>query len=318
MVLDLVALSILAVFGLVGALRGGVASASSLLTLIASYAAAVWAAQNLGGPVAEKTDLSPIFAPLVAGSVAFLCAAVLVGGLAALIRRVAEGPRGDPPLGLGSRWAGAVLGVVRGALVVVLVSYLAIWLDAARQTGAFEGLEALPDLRMSSAAKATEKLVETTVSAAVDADDATAAVVARLAARPALAVRNLQEILADPRTEALQQDRFFWTLIENGAYERAMNRSSFRDLSRDREMRERFSRLGVVDAAAVEDAALFEERFREVLAEVGPRLKGLVDDPDLQRLAQDPEVLALLESGDTLGLVRHEGVQALVAKVSAR
>lgn len=318
MLLDLVALSILAAFGLLGALRGGVASALGLLTLISSYGAGVWAAERLAAPLSAKTGVSPIFAPLVAGSVAFLCAALLLGTLGALVRRGLRSREDHASPGVASRWAGAGIGILRGALVVVLVSYLAIWLDAARQTGAFEGLDAAPDPRMSSAAKATAKLVETTVRAGVDGDDTTRDVVARLAARPASAVRSLQAILADRRVDDLQQDGFFWTLIENGAYDRALDRASFRAISRDREMRERFAELGVVDAQAVQDAALFERRCAEVLAEVGPRLQGLAEDPEVQRLARDPEVVAMLESGDTLGLVRHEGVQALVVKVSSR
>ena len=318
MVLDLIALAILGIFGLIGALRGGVASAIGLVTLVASYLGAVWAAQTLGTPLSEKTGLSPIFAPVIAGTAGFFVTAIVVGGLGALVRRAAAGLSGDSSLGAANRWMGGAIGVVRGALVVVLVSYLVIWLDAAKQSGAFPGLESVPDIRISSAAKATEKLVETTVSAAVEGDGAAADVVARLAARPGVAVQSLQAILADQRVESLQQDRFFWTLIENGAYQRAMNRSSFRAISRDREMRQRFANVGVVGPEAVEDSGRFEERFGVVLAEVGPRLKGLVDDPDMQALARDPEVLAMLESGDTLGLVRHEGVKSLVAKVSQR
>jgi uncharacterized membrane protein required for colicin V production len=318
MTLDLIALAILAAFAGIGALRGGVASAMGLVTLVASYAAAVWAAQSLGTPLAEKTGMSPLLAPVLAGTATFFGTAVVVGGLGALVRHGANRMRGDAPMGAASRWAGAAIGLVRGSLVVVLVSYGVIWLDAARQSGAFEGLEAVPDIRISSAAKVTEKLVEKTVSATVDSDPTTADVIARLAARPGVAVKSIQAILSDRRIEALQQDRFFWTLVENGAYRRAMTRDSFRAISRDPEMRARFADVGVVDASAVADARVFEERFAEVLGEVGPRVKGLANDPDLQALASDPQVTAMLENGDTLGLFQHEGIQDLVAKVTSR
>ena len=64
MLLDLIALAILGVFVLMGALRGGVASLMGLLTLVLSYAAAVWAAQSLGGAVSENLGVSPLFGPL--------------------------------------------------------------------------------------------------------------------------------------------------------------------------------------------------------------------------------------------------------------
>jgi hypothetical protein len=174
----------------------------------------------------------------------------------------------------------------------------------------------VPDVRISSAAKVTQKVVEKAVHAAIDGDDPARDVVARLASKPASAVKSLQSILADRRIEALQRDRFFWTLIENGAYERAMNRRSFHDIARSDDMRRKFADVGVVGDEAAADADVFKASFAEVLAQVGPKLKGLVNDPEMEQLATDPEILALLEAGDTLGLVRNEKIQKLVARVS--
>jgi membrane protein required for colicin V production len=317
MALDLIALAILAFFGFVGALRGGVSSAMGLLTLVLSYAAAVWAAQNLGDTMTERLGTSPLFGPALAGTGGFLATAVVVGTLGSLVRRSVDRTRADSGLSSANRWLGGVFGLVRGTLVVVLISWLVIWLDAARQSGAFEGLAAVPDIQRSSAAKATQTVVEKTVAAALD-DDASSDVVARLAARPGPAVRSLQEILADRRIEELQRDRFFWTLIENGAYDRALRRRSFQDIARSQDLRAKLADVGVIGPEEVADPRRFEERFGQVLAEVGPRLKGIMEDPDLARLAQDPEITSLLEAGDTLGLVRHEGIQRLVAKVSSR
>ena len=60
MALDLIALAILAAFGLMGALRGGIASAMGLFTLVLSYAVAVWAAQNLGEATTQSLGTSPL------------------------------------------------------------------------------------------------------------------------------------------------------------------------------------------------------------------------------------------------------------------
>jgi len=318
MALDLIALAILAAFGLIGALRGGIASAMGLFTLVLSYAVAVWAAQNLGEATTQSLGTSPLLGPAIAGTAGFLATSVVAGTIGSLVRRFFAGRRADSGLSAANRWLGGFFGVVRGTLVVVLVSWLVIWLDAARQTNAFAGLDSVPDIQRSSAAKVTQAVVEKTVSAALHADDPASDVVARLAARPGPAVRSLQEILADRRIEALQRDRFFWTLIENGAYERAMNRRSFQDIARSQDLRAKLADVGVIGPEEVADPQRFEARFGEVLAEVGPRLKGILEDPDLARLAQDPEVTSLLENGDTLGLVRHEGIQRLVSKISSR
>lgn len=317
MLLDLVALGILGVFVLMGALRGGVASLMSLLALVLSYAAAVWAAQSFGESVSQGLGVSPLLGPAIAGTGAFLGTAISVGLLGVGVRKWADGLRGDSRMSSANRWLGGFFGFLRGSLVVLLVSWLVIWLDAARETGAFAGLDGVPDIRLSSAAKVTEKVVESAVSAALEGDGTAGDVVARLASKPGSAVKSLQAILADRRIEALQRDRFFWTLVENGAYTRAMNRRTFQDIARSDDMRQKFADVGVVPAEAAADPAVFKEHFAAVLAQVGPKVRGLANDPEIERLARDPEVIAMLENGDTLGLVRHEGIQRLVAKVSS-
>ncbi len=72
MLLDLIALAILGLFVLMGALRGGVASGMSLLTLVLSYTAAVWAAQSLGEPVSQNLGVSPLLGPAIADDIEHL------------------------------------------------------------------------------------------------------------------------------------------------------------------------------------------------------------------------------------------------------
>lgn len=318
MLLDLVALGLLILFALMGALRGGLASATSLATLLLSYGAAVWAAQNLGAGISEKLGWPPYLAAPAAGTAAFIVTAVFGGVLGMAIKSWAKSFRGDSPIGTANRWFGGFLGVVRGGLIVLLLSWLAIWVDAARQTGAFSGLDGAPEVDSSAVVKITEKVVASAVAVAMDGDTTTEDVLSRFASRPGAAVRSLQAILADPRIEALQHDRFFWTLIENGAHARAMNQVSFQKIARDEKLRAQLADIGVISEEAAHDPKVFRAAFAEVLAEVGPRVKGLINDPDMTRLARDPEVISLLESGDALGLIRHQGIQQLVAKVSQR
>jgi membrane protein required for colicin V production len=315
MLLDLFALVILALFSVMGALRGGVASVASLATLLLSYAVAVWAAGSLGDAVSEKLGMPVLLGTALAGTVAFLATAVLGGVLGAVVKREAKSLRGDSPIGTANRWVGGVFGALRGGLIVLLLAWLAIWLDAARETGSFAGLEAVPEIDSSSTVKLTERVVQGAVRASMD-EGAAADVVARFASRPGSAVRSLQALLAAPQIQTLQQDRFFWTLVENGAYRRAMNLRSFQQIAHDDRLRSQFADLGVISPEAAVDPGEFRRELGPVLAEVGPKLKGLANDPELQRLARDPEITAMLESGDTLGLMRHPGIHRLAAKVS--
>jgi hypothetical protein len=54
-----------------------------------------------------------------------------------------------------------------------------------------------------------------------------------------------------------------------------------------------------------------------MLRAVGPRIRGLRNDPELRELMEDPEVLAMVESGNTWALMGHSGFQQLVARVAS-
>ena len=48
---------------------------------------------------------------------------------------------------------------------------------------------------------------------------------------------------------------------------------------------------------------------------MGPRIRGLRNDPELRALLQDPEVAAMLQAGDHMALVMHPGFQSVVTRV---
>jgi uncharacterized membrane protein required for colicin V production len=305
MVVDLVALAILALFVLMGALRGGVAGLLGLLTLVLSYAVAVKSAQGLGESISQNLGVSLLVGSAIAGIGGFLATTSCLGLLATRIRTWAAGLRGDSHIGIANRWLGGLCGVVRGGLVVLVVAWLVIWLDAARENLGFG--EDLPDLQSSLVVNLTETVVESVVGAAMGGNDVVADVVARVASSPRTAVRGLQGLLADPRIQALQRDRSFWVLVEERSYSSALQRGSFQDIARSHALRRKFVAVGVVPPDSSNDRSAFEKHFARVLSEDGAKLEGILGDP---------EISAMLRSGDALGLVRHEGVQRRLAKVS--
>jgi membrane protein required for colicin V production len=317
MVVDLIALGILAVFVLIGLLRGGLASGAGLATLAASYVAAVLSAQHLGPKAGEQLGLPALVGPPLAGIVAFFAVSVCLGVLTAALKRRAKRRRGDAPRSALDRGLGGAFGALRGVLVVMLLAWLAVWVDAARDNGALSGLEGAPETEKSLVAGATEALVEKGVASALADSGSGGKLVARLVARPGTSLQGLQSLLDDSRIRALQNDTFFWTLVQSGDLERAMNRRSFQDIVHDDELRRRLADLGLISADAAKDATVFREAASNVLDEVGPRLKNLTSDPELQRLAADPELGNMLQSGDTIGLLGHDGIQKLLARVSS-
>jgi uncharacterized membrane protein required for colicin V production len=311
--LDVVALILLGVFVGMGCLRGALASFIGLAALVAGYAAAVAAAPALGPRLPLSPEMPAIAGVVLAGSGVFLLAYLSISIAGKLAVR-AQRERSGGTHSLRDRFLGGAFGAVRGAFVVLLVSWLALWLDALRATGS---AAVVPEVAGSAAAQATSAVVEASVGAALAGGGPESTFVARLAARPALAVDELQHVLASPHFEALRDDAQFWTYVEAGAIDTATGRVSFRDLAQDAELREELAALGLIAPEATVDEKAFTVAAAEVLREVGPRLRALREDPALHALMEDPEVAAMLQSEDYLGLLSHPDFRQLVSHVAS-
>ncbi|MBW2271723.1 MAG: CvpA family protein [Deltaproteobacteria bacterium] len=321
MLLDIVLASVLALFVFMGARRGALAAGAGVVALVLAYGVGVYAATHFGAVLSEDLDLPGLLGPPLAGSIGFLLAYVVCGIAASLLKARERAWRGDEPRPGLDRAVGGLFGALRGSLVVLLLAWLGIWLDAARDLGVSDAFAAMPDASASRVAGITQSVVEGAVASALEssgkASGSGARMAGRMVARPSETLQSLQSLLDDERIRALQEDHFFWTLVESGASERALNRRTFYVISHDEQMRERLAELGLISEEAARDVGVFRSDALTVLEEVGPRVKGLTEDPEIQRLAHDPEIVAMLESGDTFGLLGHPEIRNLVARVSA-
>jgi membrane protein required for colicin V production len=311
---DTIVIAILACFITIGVLRGGLVAGMSVASLAVAYAVAILGATWSGPGVAEQLGLPGVLGVPLVGAVLFLAAYFVMGVVSALLKRW-ERKRRQGPRSARDRFLGGCFGLVRGGLVVLLLSVLAIWLDALRATGR---AEFLPEIGASRATAATESVVEAGVGAALSDAGASGRFVARMAARPGASIADLQAVLDNPHIAALQEDRLFWTYVESGAVDAALNQRSFLAITHDEVLRGQFAALGLVDEASGLDPQAFRATAAEVLREVGPRIRGLRNDPELQKLIKDPEVTSLIESGDTLALLGHPRFRDLVAHVASR
>lgn len=317
--LDLIGLAILLLFAAVGAFRGALATVLSLVTLVASYAAGIAAATRLGAPVGERLGLPALLGPPLAGTLGFLAAFVLLSLIVRLLCRAERERRGELPRDALDRVGGGLFGAVRGALVVVLVGWLALWLDAART------LRATPDATASSRPLAegsavgavARTVVEVGVEAALSDAGAGGKLAARMLARPTDTLTAVQSIVDNPRIATLGNDRAFWTYVEHGAVDAALNRASFYRILHDPELRGELAQIGLIGPEAASDPGVFRQEAKQVLSDVGPRLRRLREDPELAELSNDPEVSALLAQGNVLGLLRHPGFQRVVSRALA-
>jgi len=320
MSLDLIAALILLLFVGLGAWRGALATGAGVVTLGISYLAAIMAAQSLGTGMAETFGVPGVLGPVVAGSIGFALAFIVCSLVTWALKRWDRGRRDGLPRSAFDRMGGAFFGALHGGLVVLLISLLVNWLDAARDMGVLTGLDGVPQTEDSAVGEAAGRLIEEVVEAALtdsDSEHAPAArMMARIAGRPGDTLQSFQQIVEDDRVRRLSEDKLFWTLVENGAGSSAINQASFYSIAHDEDMRARMADLGLVPAAAVEDPQVFRAAMGEMLDEVGPKLKGLRDDPEIQRLAEDPEIVQMLQNGDTFALLSHPDIQRLVERVS--
>jgi hypothetical protein len=307
MVLDAVLLAVLALYAGLGAWRGPAESALRLGAWVAGYGAAWLAALSLGAPLASALGVAPLFGAPLAGAAAFLVVQALAHLAIVRVRRDAEAPA------FPGRAAGAVLGAARGAVVVVVLGWLASVGAGLRE----HGIAALPWLERSALTDASGRVVERTAQLALGSERPEARAVAALVARPAETVAAWQEIVAHPRLVALQQDAGFWHAVEAGALDVAQERDSFRALAADPALRAELGRLGLVSPGATVHPAIFEREVSAALAEAASRVATLRDDPEVQALLADPEVRALLARGDALQLLVHPGVQSLLRRAGA-
>jgi membrane protein required for colicin V production len=310
--LNLLALAVLAIYVALGAWRGALTTGLGIATLLLAYAAAIGLGPPLAPAVEARLGVGSPFSLAIGGSVAFFGTYAIAGIAAAFVRRMGRRQNeGRAPL---DRFLGGAFGALRGLLVALLLVYLASWLDALRATGT---AQVIPELGDSAAATLAGDVMESAISAALDPDDPAARVTARIAERPALAAVELQSVVEDPNFANLRGDSTFWSHVESGDVDAAMNRRAFQRLQHDAQLRHKLANLALVSDEAAGDPVAFREAAGAVLREVGPRIRGLRNDPELQALMRDPEVAAMIQNGNTLGLLAHPGFRELVARVTS-
>lgn len=295
-----------------GAWSGALATGLRIATLVLAYTAAVVLGPAFAPRFGAWLGLGGALAIVVSGSAMFALAYLVLGIAARLARRL--GRRENTGRSPRDRFLGATFGAVRGALLAMMVVYLAMWFDALRATGT---AAVLPEIGDSIAADVTGGVVQSAIESAVDTSDPAARFTARFAAHPADSAAALQSIFDDPGFARLRGDERFWNDVEDGNLDAALQRSSFTSLAQDAQLRHKAARLGLVSDEAALDADRFRESIAQVFEEIAPRLRGLHRDPAVQELLADPAVVAMLENGDTLGLLAHPKFRALVSRVSA-
>lgn len=318
------ALLVFGLFAAVGCWRGALASGLAVAGLAIAYGTALLSATLLGPLAAERLGWPLWLAAPLMGTASASLAYILFAAYGSSLRRNERERLGESGRRAADRLFGGFFGACRGGLVVLLLSYLAVWLDASQAMAKFRADppsaagQQPPSESLTSdsvAAKLAGNLVENAVGAAAG-NGPGSRVMARFAARPGLALLSVQNLSDNEALRAVQGDRFFWTLVKSGAVDRAANQLSFQALIHDESVRREFANLGLVSPTSPLTAKAFRDELTPILGKIGPRLKALEDDPEVLSLAEDPEVIGMLQSGDTLALMGHPKVRHIASRFS--
>ena len=310
--LDLIGLAILAVFMVMGLLRGTLASLLRIVSLVIAYGAAIWAGPALGPAAAERMSLPSFLGAPIAGSLAFLATYTVLGIGSKLLQSWERRRREGEERSGADRVGGALLGAVQGAFIVLLIGWLGLWIDAGQASGS---LEFVPDTSGSALTRVSQVVVETGANVMVDDDEPGARMGVNMVARPKETMAGLQRLFSNPRIQGLQNDRLFWSYVESGALDAALNQGSFLGIAYDDTLRKELAQVGLIKDYAAADPRLFRAEVKDVLEQVGPRIRGLKNDPAVKQLLSDPEVVAALQGKDHLALLQNPAFRDLVARV---
>ncbi len=307
--LDVVALGLLALFAWRGARRGALASGLSLAGYAFGYAAAIVAGIYAGDLAAEIFGVSPLLGAPIAGTFAFLFVTLDFALVGFVLRR-----RSETVPSTASRIGGACFGMLRGSMLVLLLGFAAVWIDALPQL-TNQGASSAPafDTPLRAVTRvAVAAGVESALGDTPGADLATHALT-----QPGESIEQLRALAATPEIAALANDREFWAYVESGAVPAALAQPSFQRLQWNAELRAQLAAVGLVDEISAGDPSIFALEMRGALEKIGPRLRQLREDPDLAQLASDPAVMQLVERRDIVGLLAHPRFQSLLTRALA-
>jgi uncharacterized membrane protein required for colicin V production len=309
MELDLLSLLVLALFAALGAIRGTLRSGVRVACWVFGYIAAVVFAPDVAPLLTRYAGITAPFSFVAAGAgILILVWVVGAGVIRGAEKRFGTELHREGMDGVG----GAMFGLVQGGLVVLLLGWLTLWLQAAERMGI--SVPVAPP-SASYIAHVSGEVMGKGTELALGADDPAARVVARLAGDPADTVRRVRSLAANPRILALQRDQVFWSHVQRDALDTALNRASFLGIAYDETLRHELAEIGLVDRSAAVDPRLFRNDIEETLAEVAPKARQLAYSEEFQAVREDYAVRAALEAGDSVALLRNPRVQQLIGRV---
>ncbi len=307
--LDLLPLGVVLYFAAAGVMSGTLVSFLRIFSLVGAYVAAFALGPVLGPIVAVSLGTTAFISTQIARALLFFAVFFACGLAIWMVKR--SRTRESPPRTSLDRTGGALIGMVQGLALALLIGVLASWVGVGQKRG---GLTGIPSGGARIAA-ISSAVLDKTADLMLDSEARSARLAMHFAAHPDEAVRDFESLVKSPALTKLNGDKLFWSYLEQGAIDQALNRGSFLEITYDKELRGDLLKLGMISDASAENPTQFRAEARALFTELSPRIRILRQDPVMQELAADPAILEAVRDGNTFALLTDARVQDLVSRV---
>lgn len=312
--IDIIAIGILASVAFMGWQRGTLGMALWGASLVAGSLAAAFLAKPTGLLLADAASLPVLLAvPVAAFVMAGLATAVVRAGARRAERKRAVLLKGGWTPDAGDRLGGASLGLLCGLGIVLVAGWVAT------ATGDLHGREAQVQASLvGRAAASIGEPVIRTVAGEITGDALMASTVALIMSDPERGKATLQALVRNPRVQGLARDPGFRHAVAVGDAASLSASPAPADLASDSAFVQAARRVRLLargDGAEVSPAELADALTRRL----GPLLRAgdtIMEDPEVQAALADPAIKDALARGDLGSLIRTDGVDVLMRRIT--
>ena len=293
--IDVIALTALALLGYLGWRRGTILTALSAGSLLAGYVGAFMLYRPMGRLLEGVFSVPPILAFPLGGMVAMVTVTLLLRLLAGRLRarrfrRIGKGWTPSYP----DRVGGAAIGMTWALGVVIFLSWAAIVFHGL--TGRGPDVERTLSGQLASAAvgKAVHVLAKRFTG-----DEVLASTMALVAVKPSEGAKTVSRLVGSTQLRSLFENRDLRATVMRSDFAAVARQSGLLDLARDRTFLEAAERVGLIEQVGVDAAP--EQIAVQLVERIAPMVRTADDlskNLDVQRILQSPEFLERLHGGD--------------------
>jgi len=282
--------------------KGLLKSLARILSVVAGYSCAFLYTGQASVIVESHFQLQGIVAFIVASLACFFGAALIVGLLFWLIRKVLLK---DRPVSVASSLGGAAVGSATGVLLAIVIVWCVTFVRDSRP-------EAVPEVAATTKPSKIEKLANQVAGKAVgsamslgSANPEVAKITGALAAAPAAMVQRAQrlansedmkEILNDPRSQSA---------LNSGDTEAVRQLPAFQRLMKDSDMQALATASGLLDEAEQSNQEV-DAAMAAQFTDIWGRVQSAKNDTRVQEIIADAEFQQKIRSGNPLDLLTND------------